>query len=155
VRELEYVPPAATWTKYLPWLLLVFLCGGFALGFARSPDLGWSLVVEWIAITGGLAALGAVLAGAHLVTILCAFLGAPFTTLHPAIGIGMLTAPVEAWLRKPTVAAFKRLRHDTTSLAGWRSNPVARVFLVFFLSSLGAASGTYIGGFRIFQQLFT
>ena len=52
------------------------------------------------------------------------------------------------------VADFKKLRKDTASLAGWRHNRVARTFLVFFLSSLGAASGTYIAGFRIIHQLF-
>ena len=66
----------------------------------------------------------------------------------------MVTAPVEAWIRKPTVADFRKLRKDTTSLSGWRHNRVARTFLVFFLSSVGAASGTYIAGFRIIHQLF-
>lgn len=154
LRELDTVPPGANWVRHLPTLLVLIFVAGFVIGFMRSPSLGWSLVLQWIFITGGLAAAGTLAAGGHVLTILSAFLGAPLTTLHPAIGIGMVTAPVEAWIRKPTVADFKKLRKDTTSLSGWRHNRVARTFLVFFLSSLGAASGTYIAGFRIIHQLF-
>ncbi len=154
LRELDTVPAGASWVKHIPTVLVLLFVLGFVIGFLRSPALGWSLVAQWIFITGGLAALGTLVAGGHVLTIISAFLGAPLTTLHPAIGIGMVTAPVEAWIRKPTVADFKKLRKDTASLAGWRHNRVARTFLVFFLSSLGAASGTYIAGFRIIHQLF-
>lgn len=154
LRELDTVPTGASWVKHIPTLLVLLFVAGFVVGFMRSPALGWSLVMQWIFITGGLAALGTVVAGGHVLTVLSAFLGAPLTTLHPAIGIGMVTAPVEAWIRKPTVADFRKLRKDTTSLSGWRHNRVARTFLVFFLSSLGAASGTYIAGFRIIHQVF-
>ena len=154
LRELDTVPASASWVKHIPSVLVLLFVLGFVIGFVRSPALGWSLVAQWIFITGGLAALGTLVAGGHVLTIISAFLGAPLTTLHPAIGIGMVTAPVEAWIRKPTVADFKKLRKDTASVAGWRRNRVARTFLVFFLSSLGAASGTYIAGFRIIHQLF-
>ena len=154
LRELDTVPAGASWVKHIPTVLVLLFVVGFVIGFMRSPELGWSLIAQWIVITGGLAALGTLLAGGHVLTIISAFLGAPLTTLHPAIGIGMVTAPVEAWIRKPTVADFRKLRKDTTSVSGWRHNRVARTFLVFFLSSLGAASGTYIAGFRIIHQLF-
>ena len=154
LRELDTVPAGARWVKHIPTLLVLLFVVGFVIGFMRSPALGWSLIAQWIFITGGLAALGTLVAGGHVLTIISAFLGAPLTTLHPAIGIGMVTAPVEAWIRKPTVADFKKLRKDTATLSGWRHNRVARTFLVFFLSSLGAASGTYIAGFRIIHQLF-
>lgn len=153
LAALEQVPPPSRWGTILPWAIVVFFVAGLAVGFARSPDLGLTLVLEWVFITGGLAALGTLLAGGHLLTVLCALLAAPFTTLHPAIGVGMATAPMEAWLRKPTVADFKRLRQDVTSLAGWRANRVARTFLVFFASSIGAAIGTYVAGFRIVDHL--
>ncbi len=154
LRELETVPAGSRWVKHIPTLLVLLFVVGFVIGFMRSPELGWSLVLQWIFITGGLSALGTLIAGGHVLTIISAFLGAPLTTLHPAIGIGMVTAPVEAWIRKPTVADFKKLRKDTQSVSGWRHNRVARTFLVFFLSSLGAASGTYIAGFRIIHRLF-
>jgi pheromone shutdown protein TraB len=126
---------------------------GFALGFSRSTALGWQLVLDWVLINGGLSALGALLAAGHPLTILGAFVAAPLTSLNPTIGAGMVTAAIEIYLRKPNVADFQALRTDTAHLKGWRQNRVARSLLVFFLSTLGSAIGTYVAGFRIFDQL--
>ncbi|MCB1749664.1 MAG: TraB/GumN family protein [Gammaproteobacteria bacterium] len=153
LAELETSPTRRRWYRVIPWLIVALVFAGFALGFARSPELGLRLVTEWVVINGGLAALGCLIAGAHPLTTVTGFLAAPLTSLNPTIGAGMVTALVEAWLRKPTVADFARLRSDTTSLRGWRHNRVARTFLVFFLSTLGSAIGTYVAGFRIFDHL--
>jgi pheromone shutdown-related protein TraB len=153
LAALETLPARRRWYRVLPWLIVALVFAGFAIGFARSPELGLRLVIEWVLINGGLAALGCLLAGAHPLTTVTGFLAAPLTSLNPTIGAGMVTALVEAWLRKPTVADFARLRSDTTSLSGWRHNRVARTFLVFFLSTLGSAIGTYVAGFRIFDHL--
>lgn len=153
LAALERTPPSRRWYKLLPWLIVLLVFTGFLLGFARSPELGLRLVVEWILINGGLAALGCLVAGAHPLTTAGSFLAAPLTSLNPTVGVGMVAGLLEAALRKPTVADFARLRQDTTSLRGWRQNRVARTFLVFFLSTLGSAIGTYVAGFRIFDHL--
>ncbi len=154
LAALETLPPPSRMWRALPWLLAIFIVGGIALGFARNPEIGWRMVAEWVVFTGGLAALGALLAGGHPLTIVTALVGAPFTTLHPAIGIGMFTALSEATLRRPTVGDFARLRNETANWRGWWQNRVARTLLVFLLSGLGASLGTYIGGYRIGRQLF-
>ena len=82
-----------------------------------------------------------------------AFLAAPLTSLNPTIGAGMVTAGVEIFLRKPKVGDFSRLRADTTHWKGWWRNRVSRVLLVFVLSTMGSAIGTYVAGFRIFERL--
>ncbi|MEK7302254.1 MAG: conjugal transfer protein TraB, partial [Pseudomonadota bacterium] len=66
---------------------------------------------------------------------------------------GMVVAAVETYLRKPKVSDFHRLRTDTTSLSGWWNNQVTRILLIFILSTLGSAIGTYVAGFRIFERL--
>jgi pheromone shutdown protein TraB len=119
----------------------------------RSPELGMTLIWEWVLINGSLSALGALIAGGHPLTVVTAFLAAPITSLNPTIGAGMVTGAAELFLRKPTVGDFDNLRHDTTHLGGWWKNRVARLFLVFILSSLGSAIGTYVAGFRIFDRL--
>ncbi len=153
LQTLEQVPESRRWPGVVPWTILVLVLGGFAYGFAQSPALGWDLVGSWILITGGLCALGTLIAGGHPLTILSGFLAAPLTTLHPAIGAGMVTGAVELTLRKPSVGDFSRLREDVGSLGGWWRNRVARVFVVFLLSTLGAATGTYVGGFHIAGRL--
>ena len=153
LEELNQIPTGKSWLRYIPWLIVLLVFVGFGIGFSRSPELGWTLVVEWVVINGGLSAIGAAIAGGHIVTVLTAFLAAPITSLNPTIGAGIVTGLVEAYIRKPTVGDFSKLRTDTSSFSGWRQNRVARTLLVFFLSTLGSAAGTYLAGFRIGQHL--
>ncbi len=153
IQYLDRVPPPARWVRWIPWLVVAAVLGGFAAGWMRSPALGWAMVGDWVLINGTLSALGALVAGAHPLTVLTAFVAAPITSLNPTIGAGMVTAAVEVMLRRPRVEDFHRLREDTTRLAGWRRNRVARTLLVFLLSTLGSAVGTYVAGFRIFGRL--
>ena len=111
------------------------------------------MLSEWALITGGLAALGTLLARGHALTVAAALLSAPLTTLHPALGVGMVTGAVELALRRPKVSDFARLRKDLAHWRGWWRNQVSRVLLVFMLSSLGAATGAYVAGFRIVERL--
>ena len=153
IDELERTPAPSRWPKIIPWLIVVILLLGFAIGFARSPELGWQLVLDWVLINGGLSALGALIAGAHPLTVIGAFVAAPLTSLNPTVGAGMVTAAIEIFLRKPSVGDFSRLRTDTARLKGWWHNRVTRILLVFLLSTLGSAIGTYVAGFRIFGRL--
>jgi len=150
---LETLPKGTPWGQIVSWAFIALFIGGFALGFSRSPELGWQLVGEWLLLNGGLAALGALIATAHPVSIVGAFLGAPFATLNPLVGVGMIAAGLELWLRKPRVEDFERLRTDVTEARGWWRNKVARTLLIFFLSSLGGALGNYLAGARIIGQL--
>lgn len=153
LSALEQLPPTSRLPKLIPWSILALVLGGFVYGFVQSPQLGWDLLGAWVLITGGLCALGTLLAGGHPLTVFSGFLAAPLTTLHPAIGAGMVTGAVELSMRKPRVGDFSRLREDVGHLGGWWRNRVARVFVVFMLSSLGAAIGTYVGGFHIADRL--
>ena len=153
IHELDTLPPAGRWLKRLPWIIVGLILLGFAIGFARSPSLGWQMVVDWVLINGGLAALGTIIAGGHLLTVIGAFLAAPLTSLNPTVGAGMVTAVIEVYMRKPKVGDFSHLRTDTTSLKGWWRNRVTRTLLVFLFSTLGSAIGTYVAGFRIFERL--
>ncbi|MFO8152885.1 TraB/GumN family protein [Thioalkalivibrio sp.] len=154
LEQLEQSPPKARWPKYLPWVVVGIILTGFVIGFTRNTELGLQMVLDWIMINGGLAAVGGIIAFAHPVTIGTVALAAPLTSLNPTIGVGFVAAAVELYMRKPQVGDFARLRRDTTSARGWWSNRVSRVLLVFLLTTLGSAMGTYIGGARIFGHLF-
>ena len=153
LAALVATPPRSRLGQFLPWLIMILIIGGFVVGFIQGPELGWQLVLDWTLTTGGLAAIGALIALAHPVTILGSFLAAPITTLHPLIGAGMVAVALELWLRKPRVADFSTLREDVAHVSGWWRNRVAHTFLVFMLVNLGASMGTYVGGFRLFGQL--
>lgn len=153
-QALSTVPPRRAWRKLVPWAIVAIVTVGFVLGFLRSPSLGLSLILEWFLIHGVLAGLGALVALAHPLTIIATALASPLTALNPLVGVGIVSAGVETWLRKPNVGDFANLRRDVTSIGGWWRNRVARIFLVFLFSTLGSAIGTYVAGFRIFGQLF-
>lgn len=153
VTELDRTPAPSRWPQIIAWLIVALFLAGFIFGFYRSPELGWQLVIDWIVIIGSLAALGSLIAGAHPLTIAGAFASAPLTSLNPAIGVGMVTATIEIFLRRPTVGDFSRLRQDAAHLKGWWKNRITRILLVFLLSTLGGAIGTYIAGFRIINRL--
>ncbi|MFP4243801.1 MAG: TraB/GumN family protein [Ectothiorhodospira sp.] len=154
IRELDQEPPPARWPRILPWVIVALILAGFALGFARNPQLGWQLVADWVLINGLFTGLGAILATAHPLTVVTAALAAPLTSLNPTIGAGFVAAAAETWFRKPTVGDFSNLRRDTAHVRGWWRNRVSRVLLVFLFSTLGSALGTYVAGFRIAGRLF-
>ncbi|MDX5445925.1 MAG: hypothetical protein LPJ87_07700 [Zoogloeaceae bacterium] len=137
----------------MPWVIVAVIILGFVIGFSRNTDIGMQMVVDWVAINGGLAALGGIIALAHPLTILTAAVGAPLTSLNPTIGIGFVTAATEIWLRKPQVGDFATLRRDVMHWKGWWHNRVSRVLLVFLLTTTGSAIGTYVAGARIFGRL--
>ncbi|UJP05227.1 MAG: TraB/GumN family protein [Nitrosomonas sp.] len=155
IARLDTIPPSSYWLKWIPWLIVTLILSGFVIGFMHSPGLGTAMVIDWIVINGGLSAIGAAIALAHPLSILTAFLAAPLTSLNPTIGAGMVVAAVETYLRKPKVSDFNRLRSDATTLNGWWRNQVTRILLIFILSTLGSAIGTYVAGYRIFEQLST
>jgi pheromone shutdown-related protein TraB len=151
--ELEYVKPK----KNIPWVSLA-LClvaiGGIAWGFARGGiGVGLELVGVWALYTGGLAGLGCLAAGSHVLSILTAIVVAPFKPFRLSIPTGMFAALVEVRLRKPAYADFLALRDDTQTLRGWYRNRVTRVALTFLLTNVGSSLGFWLASARIFGKL--
>jgi len=153
IEQLDQIPPKKSWLKWLPWIITALIVSGFIWGFSKNTDIGWDLIQTWVLYNGILSALGALVAGGHIVTVISAFLAAPLTSLNPTVGAGMVTALVETYMRKPKVQDFEALQEDSMRMSGWWKNPVSRIFLVFIFSTLGSALGTWVSGFKIFNQL--
>ncbi len=154
ISTLKQVPPPKPWGTWIGIALTVFLLGGFAWGFHQGADIGTEFVLRWILFTGIGGAIGCLLAGGHPLSLVAAFVVSPITPLHPALSSGMVSAWVEAWLRRPRVADFSRLRDDVGSPGGWWRNRVARVFVNFFLTNLGTAAGVYLAGWGMLKRIF-
>ncbi len=151
--SLNVEPPAGRVLRTLPWLIVAVIMTGFAIGFSQSSEVGWSMVQQWVLINGGFAALGALIVLAHPLTIISAFIAAPLTSLNPTISAGVVSATVEAMVRKPRVGDFSRLREDVVKLSGWWNNRVAHTLMVFFFTGLGSVIGTYVAGYKIFESI--
>jgi len=99
-------------------------------------------------------AIGGVLAFGHPFTVLAAFFGAPITSLTPVIGAGYVCAFVQVMTKPPLVREFEHAAEDISTVRGWWKNKLLRVFLVFLLTGFGSAIGTWVGGYKIFTNLF-
>jgi pheromone shutdown-related protein TraB len=145
ISSLDELPPKRWAGRILPWAIPAVIVALFGLGFIRA---GWKMSLEmfwkWLLVHGGLSALGSLLAFAHPLTILIAFVGAPIGTLNPFGKIGLFTGLSEAFLRKPRVKDFESLAEDVMSFKGFYRNRVTHILVVFFLSTLGAAIGNII-----------
>jgi pheromone shutdown-related protein TraB len=143
---IDSVPPKHWIGKAVMWAIPALILGLFVTGIVRSGSIekGLEMGLVWILVTGAPAALGALLALAHPLTIIVSFVAAPITTLNPAIGVGMVSGLLEYLIRNPRVMDIERINTDIQTLRGWYRNRVTRILLVFFLSSLGSSIGTFV-----------
>ncbi len=153
VAELAATPPKARWPKWLAAALALLVFAAIAYAFHRNAALGTQALVSWVLFTGGFAALGAIAAGGHPLSILAAFIAAPIKPFRPGIPAGGISAMAEAWVRRPRVVDFDTLRDDIVHWSGWWKNRVARTLLNFFLVSVGTIIGEYSAGIHIFKSL--
>jgi pheromone shutdown protein TraB len=145
LAELESLPPPSRWSKIWPWLIPASVVALVVWGFFHGgAERGVDSIAIWVGVTGTLAALGALLSLAHPLTILSAFVAAPFTTLHPAIAAGWVSGLVEAWVRPPSVGDFESLPEAMESLRAFVRNPVVRILLVVVLTNIGSSIGTFV-----------
>lgn len=145
IAELSVIPERGKLSQSLQWLIPAVVIGIFVIGlFAGDMSKLTTAAIGWVLATGGFSALATAAALAHPLTILSAFVAAPITTLHPAIGVGFVTGLVQAFLVAPTVKDMERVGEEITTVRGWWRNRMTRVLLVFFLSNLGAAIGVLL-----------
>jgi pheromone shutdown-related protein TraB len=152
-EQLESVPKK----RNIPWITLTILAvvlAGIGIGFWRGGlDMGAHMLAIWALYTGGLAGLGALLAGSHPLSILTAIAVAPFKPFRLSIPTGAFAAVVETRLRKPAYSDFLQLRDDAQTLKGWYRNRVTRIVLTFMLTNLGSMLGLWLTGFTVYGKL--
>jgi len=154
LKELETVPPPGKLGLLLKWGIPLLIVGLICYGFLNfDSDVSIEMIQRWFLINGTLSGLGTAIAFGHPITILTAFLAAPFTSLNPAIAAGWVAGLVEAFLRKPQVRDFESLADDITHLKGFWKNNITRILLVVMFANLGSAIGTFVGGFAIASLL--
>ncbi|MGN6739636.1 TraB/GumN family protein [Dyella sp.] len=154
VATLAQTPPKARWPKWVAVGLVIAVFALIAYAFHRNTALGTHVLMNWVLFTGGFAALGALVAGGHPLSIAAAFVAAPIKPFRPGIPAGGISAMAEAWVRKPRVGDFETLRDQVGHWSGWWKNRVARTLLNFFLVSVGTLIGEYSAGIHILKSLF-
>ena len=145
LKELEFVPKKrfsilkaigyAIPVIFAALMVYIFFFGGWE---KTLQALAW-----WFLINGTLSAVGTMIARAHPLTWLTAFVAAPITSLNPAIAAGWVAGYVEAKLRTPVVKDFKELS-KLESLRDFWNNKVIRLLMVVALANVGSMIGTFI-----------
>lgn len=147
VSEISIVPKGGIFIKILGWLIPACIVGLIAAGFIYGGvHAGAQMLSTWFLYNAIPAAILTAVACGHPLAILVGFIGAPFTSLCPFIGIGFCTAIVQAIVCKPKVSDMESLQDDVTSLRGFYKNRILRALLVFILSSIGSTIGTFAAG---------
>lgn len=156
LAEIDTIPPVSKGWKTAGWLIpLVIIAAIGIIAYQKGAAVAGENIQYWILANGIPASIGAVLALAHPATILSAFAAAPITSLTPVIGAGYVTAFIQVMTCPPVVREFETVGNDISSFSGWWRNKLLRVFLVFFLTGIGSAIGTYIGGYEIIKTLMS
>ena len=155
IEEISSIPPVSKLWKVVGWSIpAAILLSIAAIGFRQGAGEAAANALFWILANGIPSAIGAVLAWAHPATIISAFAAAPITSLTPVIGAGYVCAFVQVMTRPPVVKEFENVGTDIGRIRGWWQNKLLRIFLVFIMTGLGSSIGTWVGGYRIFTNLF-
>jgi pheromone shutdown-related protein TraB len=155
LSEIEIIPPSSPIGKIIGWGIPALIIGSIIyIGYSQGISEAGDNALFWILVSGIPSAVGAILAFAHPLTILSSFLAAPITTLSPLIGAGYVTAFVQAYFQPPVVKEFQTITTDFNKPLKWWKNKLLKVFLVFILTSIGAAAGATFGIFEIVSNVF-
>lgn len=157
------LPPEAPLTapiKPFPWMRLfeVVVVGFFAFMIITIAFSGvgldvllWALLY-WVLIHGVFTAVFTLAAGGHPLSALTGFAVSWYTALNPLIAAGWFSAIVEAKIRKPSPADFKRI-FAAESLSEMWHIPLFKVVIVAALANVGSTIGTFVYFFFIFPML--
>lgn len=151
---IEVIPPKKIGAKIIGWVIPVIIVLAIAAGFYfGGRNSGKEMALSWFLWNGILSAIGAAIAAAHPLAILVSLVCAPFTSLCPLVGVGIVSGISQAFICRPKVKDLENLADDAGNLKGFYKNRILRVLLVFFLSSLGSSIGTFVGGADIVAKL--
>jgi pheromone shutdown-related protein TraB len=150
LTALTKIPSTSNYIKVLVWGIPLAIIAIIASTFTYSPPAGFDQITQWFLWNGSLSALGALIAMAHPLSILTAFVAAPFSSLNPLLAAGWFAGIAEALIRRPRVEDFEQLG-DITSLKDFFHNRVTKILIVVALANLGSMAGTFIGGAKVIQ----
>ncbi|MEA3385801.1 MAG: TraB/GumN family protein [Thermodesulfobacteriota bacterium] len=155
MEEINVIPPVSPIWRVLGWSIpaVIFASLG-VIAWNKGCDVAGDNIIYWILANGIPSSIGAMLALAHPLTIVTAFAAAPVTSLTPVIGAGYVTAFVQVLVQPPVVREFETVLEDMSTLIGWWTNKLLKVFLAFLLPGLGSMIGSWIGGYEIISNLF-
>ncbi len=152
--ELDVIPPVAPVWKVIGWGVPILILASIGwIGWTKGAEAAGDNAVYWILANGISSAAGGLMALAHPLTILTAFVAAPITSLTPVIGAGYVCVFVQALLVPPVVKEFQTLGEDVVRVKRWWSSKLLRLLLTFVLTGWGSLLGSFVGIAEIVRNL--
>lgn len=148
---LSRIPKRLQVEKYVAYVIPIVIVSIIVSTFTIDKASGVDQIITWILWNGSLAALGTLIARAHPVTILVAFIAAPLTSINPLLAAGWFAGLSEAYIKRPNVEDFEKLSEDIHTFKGFWNNKVTHILLVVILANLGSSIGTFIGGAEVIR----
>ncbi|SJZ45011.1 TraB/GumN family protein [Garciella nitratireducens] len=152
LKKLTEIPRKPKFSKLIGWMIPLAIILMILSTFSVDTSKGIDQIISWILWNGSLSAIGTIIAGGHILSILTAFLVAPITSLNPLLAAGWFAGFTESFIRKPRVKDFKNLTEDISTIKGFWKNRVTKILLVVILANLGSVIGTWIGGINIIRS---
>lgn len=154
IEELRSIPRSRPLRNLFIWVgssVIIFLVGFYFMIGGR--DAVQDTILVWVLARSAFSGVGALLAGAHPLTILTTIVMAPVVPFIPGSRLFMFAGLVEVWARKPRVEDFENIATDTNSLGGLlRSFFKNRVLHLFLVTSM-VSTGLTIGNLTFLQRL--
>lgn len=152
--ELDHVPPRSRLWSWIGWSIPVAVVASMVwLGITKGTSVLGDNLLYWVLVTGLPAAFGSLLAMAHPLAILTAFVMAPLKPFHPFLSVGTFVALVQAWLLPPRVHEMETVSEDLPKFGKWWSNRLLRIFLCFLLPGLPTTVGMIFGVSHIVKTM--
>lgn len=143
---LDVIPPVSPMWKIIGWSVPLLILGSIGwIGWKQGLGAAGDNALYWVLANGIPSSLGGVLALAHPLVILTAFVVAPITSLSPLIGAGYVCVFVQAMLVPPVVKEFQTLGDDVVQFKRWWQSKLLRLFLTFVLTGWGSLLGSVLG----------
>jgi pheromone shutdown-related protein TraB len=141
------------WFRILKYGMPAFIVASLGYVFVFcSVAQGIILARNAFLINAILPFIGAILARSSPLTWAVSFIAAPFTSMDPALGAGMVAAYVEGKLKPPTVEEMEDIVKITNYRELW-NNQAGRIILTFFFVTMGSAAATFIAVFYLGTNL--
>lgn len=150
--NLSKVLPASKAMSIIVWIIPLTIIAIIAATFSVDRTVGTEQIITWVLWNGSLGLVGALIALAHPLSMLTAFLAAPISSLSPLLAAGWFAGLTEALLRKPNVSDLENLTEDIHSVKGFWHNKVTRILLVVIFVNLGSTVGTIVGGAEVISR---
>jgi len=154
MEKITEIPRKSRVSSVIGWTIPVCIIGLITYGFITNIQTGLNQISAWILWNGIFAALFTAISLGQPLSVLTAFVAAPFTSLNPFLACGWFAGITEATIRKPTVQDVINIPTDIFSVKGFYKNRFLRTMLIVIMANIGSSIGTMFAGVDIVKNLF-